>query len=751
MTDTKALGVVDVYGRPFTTGWRQANPDTGTLIKQYKGTVYSVAKLIADKITATDCRLYTTKRTTTKAKGLGHNVKRVMSVARKYVSGDDVTEVTTSEALDLLRRPNPLMTGRQLLTYTQLYLDIAGICYWHLASDENSTTPHAIFILPPHCVQVNRDYRTGRALSYRFGEDVIPAEQVLVITSENLDNPLGDKPGTSSVKAVFDTLGLQDRITSTLIAILDNEGRPSGILSPKDENSSLTEESAERMLQRYNRMLRSGSGSVMVLDEAMGFTPLNYKPTDLAALELHKRAEEVICVAFQVPVMLLRGIEGGSRAAYQTALQQWADGGLSSRLRDLEEFLNYQYLPRFEDSETAFFCFDDPSPDIAELNQQIVTGYVNADLWTINEGRAYLGYPPLDGGDVVKSQYVGASGLPADLGAEAPAQQPAEVVETEQEIQTLPSNTLNGAQIDSALSIVSQVATGLLPRESGLGALQILLNLTPEQAATIMGPVGSTFFAPVAAEPGPETGKALIVPADLGTDTKAARRGPSKIPQGKELLPILRKHFRKWAASVEGSIAKAASTIATKGLPDKFVPVGKWAKDLAEDSQPVIEIFFRDEGRKLLQRVGASPDVFDVFNSHVKKRAETVALDLAQSTLDTTTKEINEALDATREAMAEGLEAGESIDKIKKRIGEIFENAEGYRAERIAATEAARAHHEGLRDAAVESGVVKGFEWITSSDPCPYCQDLNGKAIKLDGDLPPLHPNCQCAVLEIVE
>ncbi|MCC6227532.1 MAG: minor capsid protein, partial [Microthrixaceae bacterium] len=139
------------------------------------------------------------------------------------------------------------------------------------------------------------------------------------------------------------------------------------------------------------------------------------------------------------------------------------------------------------------------------------------------------------------------------------------------------------------------------------------------------------------------------------------------------------------------------------------------------------------------------------FNKSVAQKARTAALNLAKSTTDTTTKALNDALDQTREALGSGLEAGESIRELTERIKDIFENAADERAQLIATTEASRAHHEGLRVSAKDSGVVSGFEWITSSDPCPECQELNGKRFDIDGEMPPLHPKCMCAVLEVLD
>lgn len=55
-----------------------------------------------------------------------------------------------------------------------------------------------------------------------------------------------------------------------------------------------------------------------------------------------------------------------------------------------------------------------------------------------------------------------------------------------------PDNVLNGAQVAAATSIVTQVAMGQLPRESGIGQLKVFFNLTDAQAAAVMGSAGKS-------------------------------------------------------------------------------------------------------------------------------------------------------------------------------------------------------------------------------------------------------------------
>lgn len=94
-------------------------------------------------------------------------------------------------------------------------------------------------------------------------------------------------------------------------------------------------------------------------------------------------------------------------------------------------------------------------------------------------------------------------GPPPDAAAVFPAAQ-AGVIASEGK--SLAQVTLNGAQIDSALSIVQQVVANQLPRETALGMLQIAFNLSADQAELFLGPVGKGFEAASRSDTGPEAG-----------------------------------------------------------------------------------------------------------------------------------------------------------------------------------------------------------------------------------------------------
>lgn len=75
---------------------------------------------------------------------------------------------------------------------------------------------------------------------------------------------------------------------------------------------------------------------------------------------------------------------------------------------------------------------------------------------------------------------------------------------------------MNGAQVTSAIQIVTLVAAGELPRESGVAMLVEFFSLAPERAERVMGSVGKSFQpAKPEPQPGPPGGEPLTaLPAE---------------------------------------------------------------------------------------------------------------------------------------------------------------------------------------------------------------------------------------------
>jgi hypothetical protein len=103
---------------------------------------------------------------------------------------------------------------------------------------------------------------------------------------------------------------------------------------------------------------------------------------------------------------------------------------------------------------------------------------------------------------------------------------------------------------------------------------------------------------------------------------------------------------------------------------------------------------------------------------------------------------------------------------LTKDVNQIFNDAESWRARTIAMTEASREFHAAQDAAAIESGVVSGWEWVTNGDPCDICLEIEAECqfMQLGGTFaiignnptyqkvmfPPAHPLCMCDVVPIL-
>lgn len=120
---------------------------------------------------------------------------------------------------------------------------------------------------------------------------------------------------------------------------------------------------------------------------------------------------------------------------------------------------------------------------------------------------------------------------------------------------------------------------------------------------------------------------------------------------------------------------------------------------------------------------------------------------------------ITAAMDqAMSRALAEGIARGEGVRKVTARLFNVIDSVGIVRARRIARTEMTRASHVALvnsyREAGVEGVKILGeFKTVGDSAVCEECEFLEGKVFALDTveAMIPVHPNCRCMALPVVE
>ena len=239
--------------------------------------------------------------------------------------------------------------------------------------------------------------------------------------------------------------------------------------------------------------------------------------------------------------------------------------------------------------------------------------------------------------------------------------------------------------------------------------------------------------------------------------------------QEAEVLANMRKHPKAYSDSLESGYLEATKQ---NWLSQWLFAEMMWRKRFSNAGKPFIGGVLEDVGQSELTNLIVGID-FDVSNPRVQefisKNADKFSFATNQFTIDSLRKEL-----------IAGVNLGESIPELTKRVNKVFGFAEKYRATRIARTEILKSANMGAEFAYIQSGVVKGKEWLISAGACDFCKyiaaEMNrrplGKpwfkqgdvltvpsgdgtiSMKIDyGDIqnPPLHPSCKCTIIAVLK
>ena len=239
-----------------------------------------------------------------------------------------------------------------------------------------------------------------------------------------------------------------------------------------------------------------------------------------------------------------------------------------------------------------------------------------------------------------------------------------------------------------------------------------------------------------------------------------------------QIIASMDGDLQAFLASQPPAIAKQ---IAAYFDDDKDTPVDEvlrgidfagWAS-LVGKMQPYIEASLKEGGGSALIQIGQSnaEDAFYVVNQNAAdfaeaRAAEMVGMKYVDGDLVANPDAKWAITDGTREmirsTVTEAQQNGWSNEQIASALKDNYAFSDA-RAMMIARTETARADIAGMIAGWKASGVVASKQWIVGEECCDECEEMDGEVVGLhdefsDGsDGPPLHPNCRCSLLGLVD
>lgn len=478
----------------------------------------------------------------------------------------------------------------------------------------------------------------------------------------------------------------------------------------------------------------------------------------------------VICYAFSISPQPF--VKETNRATAETAMKQALSEGLMPLMKYTQSFMDSILFRFFKETDYEFAWVEEQAIDPL-VQAQIHEIQIRAGLRTVEEIReADLKLENIE----AEAPEVDENGNPIEVPAApgAPITGATAVQDT----------ALNGAQIASLLAVTAAVADGSLPQDSAIAVLlEAFPQIDEERAKAIITPIKVKEPEPVPApfaNQAPFPGKQKLPQAmDEGVSPKSKKPTEGmepgtkeKVAKAKNLISMdrefvlkiekqLRAAWKKWLRSqvnpIASQITESLGKVAKTSDEDKVAAVLKSLgfknpAVIRDTTEKMLKAVYADAGYEALQKLAKDSAEYEKMLSVVNERAADWAKTEAAKRIEDITNSTRDMLKTSVEqAIRDGLSTQELADLLAD--DRAFSDD---RANTIARTELAFANVNGTVDGYRESGVVKGLEWLVSpDDTCDDCMEMVGKEGSLengfDGDFPPLHPNCRCDVVPVMD
>ena len=237
-----------------------------------------------------------------------------------------------------------------------------------------------------------------------------------------------------------------------------------------------------------------------------------------------------------------------------------------------------------------------------------------------------------------------------------------------------------------------------------------------------------------------------------------------------EFRKLLVENSELYTKKVKVEIAKFASkqeakiianiNLSKKAFEEWLPSVKEESVELAAILTPIILQLMEEQSKDVANFITGE---LLVISPEIRKETEARILKIAGLYNEDTMK-------ALEKTLTEGTTNGESLVKLKKRVEKTFQDAKGYRAERIARTESLRASNTTAELVYKQNG-YSTVRWFINPGACSFCQtfagrtktigtkyaqvgdvitDIDGNQMHIDYDnieTPPLHPSCACSLI----
>ena len=310
-------------------------------------------------------------------------------------------EVDNHTFIDILRKPNPLMTWVDLIQMSAIHQNLTGEWDWAITRD-GIGRPVELWPVFPQNLKVltsETDPDIIRAFVYqRNGESVIFKQDEII--RDLLPSPNSLFYGYSPLEAAAFATDQLTAMNRHRIATFENRAIPAGVLWYK---GYATDEELEAAYYQWARFHKSGKGAqearVAILQkDSYEWQPIELGQREMDYLASNNVTRDEICAIFKVPRSLLGLSEDSNNSSSLSDMRKFQENTLRPMAVRLENVINLKLLPELGFDE-VHVKFDDPVQADREEEMRLRESNLRTGVTTINEERKKLGKLPVDWGD----------------------------------------------------------------------------------------------------------------------------------------------------------------------------------------------------------------------------------------------------------------------------------------------------------------------------------------------------------------
>ena len=367
---SQVIKAPDGFGQVFSG--RRETPALGTLALLQGYDSFPWIRAISDKI----------------GQGIG-------SIDWTLMAGD--LEIENHPLLDLLKRPNPAMSGMAFFKWSGTVFALTNEIFWMI--ERNGVgMPVELWPIPPHWVtdipKLSDPNGGFYEVSFGGSRTKIPAIDIVYIRDFSPANPYGRS--SSPAKALGDEIESNDFASKYVKSFFMNSARPDLLIYSEDKENPITPEAADRLesswldkLQGYRKRFKP-----FFLPGKVGVKDLQSDLSSMNLVEQQKFWRDVTLQVYAIPPEALGIIENSNRATISAAEFFLTKHVTVPRVDIIMDGITISLATQFDERISVGYV----SPVKEDQDHELAVTVAHPHAFTLDEIREAAGLEPLPNG-----------------------------------------------------------------------------------------------------------------------------------------------------------------------------------------------------------------------------------------------------------------------------------------------------------------------------------------------------------------